>query len=153
MSCVDSAIIKALVEHIGMNPDDVPVGGSSSDSNPIFLDATWSINDNDEFTFILPEGPRFGVGSVIKLIADDNSNTFIGYCVGESTSDEGILYDIRESGDLTSSFGVLLKDGAYRIEEFADTKLITPDNSTSGIYNMTISEVINILMQIVRRIH
>ena len=152
MSCVDSAIIKALVEHIGMNPDDVPVGGGAGDSNPTFLDATWSINDNDEFTFILPEGQRFGVGSVIKLIANDNSNTFIGYCVGESTSDEGIVYDIRESGNLISSFGVLLKDGVYRTE-FAGTKLITPDNSTSGIYNMTISEVINILMQIVRRIH
>ena len=29
MSCIDSAIIKALVEHIGMNPDDVPTGGGS----------------------------------------------------------------------------------------------------------------------------
>ena len=27
MSCVDAAIIKALVEHIGMDPEDVPVGG------------------------------------------------------------------------------------------------------------------------------
>ena len=26
MSCIDAAIIKALVEHIGGNPDDVPVG-------------------------------------------------------------------------------------------------------------------------------
>ena len=26
MSCIDAAIIKALVEHIGMNPEDVPVG-------------------------------------------------------------------------------------------------------------------------------
>ena len=31
MSCVDAAIIKALVEHIGMDPEDVPVGGGSSD--------------------------------------------------------------------------------------------------------------------------
>ena len=30
MSCVDAAIIKALVEHIGMDPEDVPVGGGSS---------------------------------------------------------------------------------------------------------------------------
>ena len=26
MSCIDAAIIKALVEHIGMDPEDVPVG-------------------------------------------------------------------------------------------------------------------------------
>ena len=30
MSCIDSAIIRALVEHIGMNPDDVPTTGGSS---------------------------------------------------------------------------------------------------------------------------
>ena len=33
MSCIDAAIIKALVEHIGMNPDDVPIGGGSSGSD------------------------------------------------------------------------------------------------------------------------
>ena len=27
MTCIDAAIIKALVEHIGMNPDDVPDDG------------------------------------------------------------------------------------------------------------------------------
>ena len=32
MSCIDAAIIKALVEHIGMNPDDVTVGGTSTDT-------------------------------------------------------------------------------------------------------------------------
>ena len=26
MSCIDAAIIKALVEHIGIDPEDVPVG-------------------------------------------------------------------------------------------------------------------------------
>ena len=30
MSCIDAAIIKKLVEHIGMNPDDVHTGGSNS---------------------------------------------------------------------------------------------------------------------------
>ena len=27
MSCIDAAIIKALVSHIGMNPDEIPTGG------------------------------------------------------------------------------------------------------------------------------
>ena len=30
MSCIDAAIIKALVEHIGGNPDDVHTGGSNT---------------------------------------------------------------------------------------------------------------------------
>ena len=32
MSCIDAAIIKALVEHIGGNPDDVGGGDSSSNT-------------------------------------------------------------------------------------------------------------------------
>ena len=33
MTCIDSAIIRALVEHIGMNPDEVPIGGSGGGSS------------------------------------------------------------------------------------------------------------------------
>ena len=38
MSCIDAAIIKALVEHIGMDPDSI---GGSSDTASI-INATWS---------------------------------------------------------------------------------------------------------------
>jgi hypothetical protein len=36
MTCIDAAIIKALVSHIGMNPDDVPIGGAGSGSSGIY---------------------------------------------------------------------------------------------------------------------
>ena len=35
MSCVDSAIIKALVEHVGMDPDGVPLGTPITGKEPI----------------------------------------------------------------------------------------------------------------------
>ena len=35
MSCVDSAIIKALVEHVGMDPDGVPLGTPITGEAPI----------------------------------------------------------------------------------------------------------------------
>ena len=45
MTCIDAAIIKALVEHIGINPDDVPIGGGSSGSNLL-----WSKLELQNFT-------------------------------------------------------------------------------------------------------
>ena len=47
MTCIDAAIIKALVEHIGMNPDDVPVqGGGSEDPTNIFDTTKYTKIDN-----------------------------------------------------------------------------------------------------------
>ena len=37
MSCIDSAIIRALVEHIGMNPDEIPTTGGTSSGTSIDL--------------------------------------------------------------------------------------------------------------------
>ena len=45
MSCVDAAIIKALVEHIGGNPDDV-VGGSSNTDIPVD-NVSWKLENKD----------------------------------------------------------------------------------------------------------
>ena len=47
MTCIDAAIIRALVEHIGGNPDSVPDGtiGGVADTST-FLDATWETDDN-----------------------------------------------------------------------------------------------------------
>ena len=53
MTCIDSAIIKALVEHIGMNPDEIPTGGTGggSSSSP-FIDLSWeSITQGDYYQF------------------------------------------------------------------------------------------------------
>ena len=53
MTCVDAAIIKALVEHIGMNPDEVPIGGSGSSSG-----STEAVNKLLQ-TYSLSEGKGF----------------------------------------------------------------------------------------------
>ena len=68
MTCIDSAIIKALVEHIGMNPDEIPTGGSA-DTKTLF-NATWStknVDSRDLLAFTLPEGEKPEIGMCLKI--------------------------------------------------------------------------------------
>jgi hypothetical protein len=69
---IDAAIIKALVEHIGGNPDDVVVGGSTE----TILPAIWTKHtDGDGLEFVhftLPDGYEIKIGDAIILY---NPNT------------------------------------------------------------------------------
>ena len=47
MSCIDAAIIKALVEHIGLNPDEIPAGGTHES---VIYNAGEGINVSDDKT-------------------------------------------------------------------------------------------------------
>ena len=47
MSCIDAAIIKALVEHIGLNPDEIPAGGTHES---VIYNAGEGINVSDDNT-------------------------------------------------------------------------------------------------------
>ena len=142
MSSIDSAIIKALVEHIGLDPGSVG-------SNPTFLNATWSINEKDEFTFTLPEGQSLEVGSAIKITSKDGVMTLILYCVNKTTSDNTTMYELRSSDDLTNVMTIGLEDGVYTTR-IKSTNVNTPDNITTGIYNITIDDVIKLLMEVIR---
>ena len=142
MSSIDAAIIKALVEHIGMDPNSVG-------SNPTFLNATWSINEIDEFTFTLPEGQSLEVGSAIKLTTTDGVTTVSMYCVNKTTTDGTTTYELRTSTDLTDYMSIGLEDGVY-ITRIKSTNVNTPDNITTGIYNITIDDVIKLLMEVIR---
>ena len=68
MSCIDSAIIKALVEHIGMNPDDIPTtgGAGSGTSTGEVLDIPVEYNPFRIKKEDMPEN-ALSVGSVICL--------------------------------------------------------------------------------------
>ena len=142
MSCVDSAIIRALVEHIGMDPGSVG-------SNPTFLNATWGIDEIDEFTFTLPEGQSLEVGSAIKFTSKDNSMTIVLYCVNKTTSDGKTMYELRNSADLANRMDISLEDGVYGTR-IKSTNVNTPDNVTTGIYSITIDGVIKLLMEVIR---
>lgn len=139
---IDAAIIKALVEHIAMDPGSVG-------SNPTFLNATWSINEIDEFTFTLPEGQSLEIGSAMKIISKESNTDLIAYCVNKTTSDNTTTYELRYLNDLTVDMKIALENGVYitRIDnKYADI----PNNTTTGIYNITIDDVIKLLMEVIR---
>ena len=73
MSCIDSAIIRALVEHIGMNPDEIPTtGGGSGTYTGEVLDIPAEYNP---FRIKKEDMPQYGgldVGSVVSLKFDNN---------------------------------------------------------------------------------
>ena len=108
MSCVDAAIIKALVEHIGMDPSDVPVG---SPHECIKYTAGEGININgdnvisstntckcaavaDELLDVQFGTANSGSGTVITL-SRDNIDKYIkpgDMLVVKYNSDNGSLY-------------------------------------------------------------
>ena len=53
MSSIDAAIIRALVEHIGMNPDDIG-GSGGGDEYKIFDQITITINDKVKLSSSIP---------------------------------------------------------------------------------------------------
>ena len=111
MSCIDSAIIKALVEHIGMNPDDVPVGGDSSHAD-IPIDVNWSTYEGSNgYTYYRIDYPdgingrQINEGDIIVMEQKSKPGTFsYWYCVCnglegfEVISESGIKQDFVKDG-------------------------------------------------------
>ena len=78
MSCIDAAIIKALVEHIGMDPEDVPVGDTTqSHATDEKLNVTFSTGELDGTNVIKVEAPDYIYDFILPgdvLIVENNSN-------------------------------------------------------------------------------
>ena len=121
MSCIDAAIIKALVEHIGMNPEDVPVGSphecikytagegiNISGDNVISAtensasvetyrdDCTLQSTNSSMMTSIFvytPADKPLGIGDTIRYVADGTLTTWhIVWRHKELDDDGAILY-------------------------------------------------------------
>ena len=118
MSCIDSAIIKALVEHIGMNPDDIPTDGTggSSSSSP-FKDLSWqSVKQGNYYQFDAtnPEEIRIKPLTnksvpVFGRLVDTNGVimpfVFFPAIAGSAMSSTGFLYSTTSTGmTLTLTF-------------------------------------------------
>ena len=71
MTCIDSAIIKALVEHIGMNPDDVVVGGGGSTQNTYTKRTDVQFIDNNGKLAVRNTGTDAKLGDVIRVHMKD----------------------------------------------------------------------------------
>ena len=136
MSCVDAAIIKALVEHIGMDPDSV---GSSNGSSVI--NATWGTGTIPETsytcrTFTLPAGESIKLGTCLKLYNKDKEQVDYFYCTSIQIESDVVLYAFYGL-NCDSSFTLARNNNIYycnglSISIYADV----PDNNTTGVFNL-----------------
>jgi hypothetical protein len=103
MTCIDAAIIKALVEHIGMNPDEIPTGGASSGTyTGEVLEIPAEFNP---FRIKKEDMPEYGlkVGSILKLNFQNNIRlTFLLTSVIDNSSTNSKTYYFT-AGDMEAN--------------------------------------------------
>ncbi len=152
MTTIDAAIIKALVAHIGGDPNTVPdgtIGGGGVSSS--YLNATWDVDDKSELTFTLPEGQVFDIGSIIRLKATTGQSLEV-ICVSKYTTDgdERVYYNLRQVSDLSDFGNLVLEPEGYYGTRFKTTSLVMPDNVTSGILDKPSYDVlVKMLMAVI----
>ena len=152
MTCVDAAIIKALVEHIGGNPDDVVVGGGSDSSK---LNATWStgtLPDSSDTvpTFTLPEGENIQLLTCLTLYSKDRLKNEHLYCCRIRQEQGTYQYDFtRIDSELDDYISIGYMDGIYYCVNGFETKYDTPTNNINaeeGFHNLSTVEMLKRLM-------
>ena len=162
MSSIDAAIIKALVEHIGGNPDEIPdgsIGGGTNEPIPLndsVLEPAWASNctftwgvdgmyKTLTFTNIIAEPT---LGHIIKLY-DKTNKTYV-YLICNfrypPTSDRGHEYKFIsfKNGQTTApsitleSVGTTKNEVAYRFID-SSNQFEVPDGTTTGLFKVKIN--------------
>lgn len=157
---IDAAIIKALVEHIGMNPDDVGTG-SASRGTPIPV--SWAISSADGMTFLkftIPEGKTLQeyLPPGTRLYLNNNQTSYEGMYNNANIDSFIVQYESTNKAILTGTCGTVnVKlcielngmdgDGSYAVEETVKEGIVNiplPDNTTTGFFVPNPSETIGL---------
>ena len=128
MSSIDAAIIKALVEHIGMNPDDIG-GGGGGDEYKIFDYITITINDKVILHSSMPLAYLIRHGHIIRL--KTTTGETIDYICKSIT---GTLY-VFSSVDGTSSSSCYIDSSSTEVSinlKYSNVDFEAPDNVSTG---------------------
>ena len=147
---IDAAIIKALVEHIGMNPDDVGTG-SASRGTPIPV--SWAISSADGMTFLkftIPEGKTLQeyIPPGTRLYLNNNQTMYEGKNNNANIDSFIVQYESTNKVVLTGTCGIvnvrfymqsngIYGDGSYIIEaavKEGTANIPLPDNTTTGFF-------------------
>ena len=133
MATIDAAIIKALVEHIGMDPDDVGSGSSSS-----IINATWStkeIQGHNCLAFTLPAGVELKNLTQIRFTYKETPTIVLTCYLLMTMEDDGIpVYMFKTlAPSLESVLEVRFMDGEYFTMLSTDTFAV-PDNNKTGLF-------------------
>ena len=158
MSSIDAAIIKALVEHIGGNPDSIPDGTivEPIPLNDSVLGPAWA----SDYTFTWGDDGTYKtltftnniaeptLGDIIKLY-DKTKNTYV-YLICNfrypPTSGKGHQYQFMtfKNGQITApyitleSVGTTKNEVAYRFKD-SSNQFEVPDGTTTGIFKVKIN--------------
>ena len=137
MSCIDAAIIKALVEHIGIDPEDVPVGSphecvkyTAGNGIAISGDNVISSTNTCQCTAVADEqlDVQFGTvesgGKTVLAMSRDKIDSYIkagDMLVIESISDGTRYY-----------YYCILANGVYHMVRFIGSQGLEEDYTVSG---------------------
>ena len=163
MSVVDAAIIKALVEHIGMDPDSVGTG-SASRGTPIPV--SWAISSADEMTFLkftIPEGKTLQeyIPPGTRLYLNNNQTRYEGMYNNANVDSFLVQYESTNKVVLTGTCGTVNvrfymesngveEDGSYVIEiatKEGTVNIPLPDNTTTGFFVPNPSETVGLTIR------
>ena len=144
MSCIDAAIIKALVEHVGMDPNSVHTHIGTN------IPATWNTKQEGTMSvkpyvgFKLSTNETLPVGTRIRLGNNISDMFIIDY---DSVED---YYIICGNGHINTRVRKA-DDGFYWIQTTIPSTL--PNNTTTGLFKLDatgdlISPIIEILKMI-----
>lgn len=123
MSTVDAAIIKALVEHIGMDPDSIPSGGDimklwANKKESAAADIQSGMND---YAYINIRGdPEDALGFHLLKINVFNTD-YYGIFINNGTSAHVTLTD--ENNNTMSSPATKISDGIYSLDGFPNASV------------------------------
>ena len=108
---IDAAMIKALVEHIGMDPDSVPTNQSSR-GTPIPVE--WKVIDTNPgkvLAFAIPEGKqlKYYLPPGTRLFLNNNQTMYEGtyegsadsFVINHESDDKARCYGVCSGMDLT----------------------------------------------------
>lgn len=135
MSCIDAAIIKALVDHIGMNPDDVGTGNSN------LLSHTYSPKDGVGYVEAL------GLEKQCSKIVWTPANGTFGYSVSSDAENSGffttmmgghsfvVLRYKTVAGDVIEAVYSGYEENKYHFNTRASTSAVYADNQITINYN------------------
>ena len=136
MSCIDAAIIKALVEHIGMDPDSVGSSNGSSVINGTWGTGTIPESSTTARTFTLPAEESIKFGTCLKLYSKDNEQVDYYYCISIDIRSNTGQYTFKELNSGSSLTIVRVDNTCYFADLDTSDYVDVPDNKTTGVFNL-----------------
>ena len=163
MATIDAAIIRALVEHIGMDPGSVGTG-SASRGTPIPV--SWAISSADGMTFLkftIPEGKTLQeyIPPGTRLYLNNNQTRYEGMYNNANVDSFLVQYESTNKVVLTGTCGTVNvrfyiesngveDDGSYIIEvamKEGTVNIPLPDNTTTGFFVPNPSETVGLTIR------